>query len=59
MTNDPRETFLVQIRILRRHRVEHKWVLVDSNVMGEAWVCEDALRREDKNAREEAKKCSQ
>ena len=52
MTNDPRETFLVQIRILRRHRVEHKWVLVDSNVMGEAWVLEDDLRREDKKTRE-------
>ena len=59
MTNDPRETFLVQIRILRRHRVEHKWVLVDSNIMGEAWVCEDDLRREDKKARGEAKRCNQ
>jgi len=59
MTDEPRETFLVRVWIKRRHLHNPRWVIADSDVMGETWVDEDHMQAEDKKTREEAKKCSQ
>jgi len=53
VTDDPREIFLIRFWIKRRHLHNPRWVLVDSDVMGEAWMNEDHMRADDKKAREE------
>ena len=52
MTDDTREVFLVPVWMIRRHPHDPNVVRVDSDVMGEAWVNEEQLRREGKKARE-------